>query len=115
MPGELEKVLVWFRDYKKPDGKPENKFGYDNKCMNKAFAEEVRSPCCCCGGGGCCCGGCCCCCCCCAGCWRGLGDRFQILDVVCCDTTRTALPGMLLMTACLSACLSACLHACPVL
>jgi hypothetical protein len=58
MPGELEKVLVWFRDYKKPDGKPENKFGYDNKCMNKAFAEEVRAC------------ACCCFCCCCAGCWR---------------------------------------------
>ncbi|EFN57176.1 hypothetical protein CHLNCDRAFT_56094 [Chlorella variabilis] len=41
LPGELEKVLVWFRDYKMPDGKPANKFGYDNKCMNKEFAMEV--------------------------------------------------------------------------
>ena len=41
LPGELTKVLHWFRDYKIPDGKPANKFGFDNKCMNKAFAWEV--------------------------------------------------------------------------
>lgn len=41
MPGELDKVLVWFRDYKMPDGKPANSFGYANKCMSKAFAMEV--------------------------------------------------------------------------
>lgn len=40
-PGELEKILVWFRDYKTPDGKPQNKFGYDNKCMNKEFTMHV--------------------------------------------------------------------------
>ena len=40
-PGELEKVLAWFRDYKIPDGKPANKFGYDNKCMDRAFANKV--------------------------------------------------------------------------
>eukprot|EP00967_Tisochrysis_lutea_P119775 scaffold195790_cov14-Tisochrysis_lutea.AAC.1 len=40
-PGELEKVLTWFRDYKIPDGKPANKFGYDNKCMDRAFANKV--------------------------------------------------------------------------
>lgn len=40
-PGELEKILVWFRDYKIPDGKPANKFGYDNKCMNKEFTMKV--------------------------------------------------------------------------
>ena len=28
-PGELQKVLEWFRDYKIPDGKPANKFGLD--------------------------------------------------------------------------------------
>ena len=43
MPGELQKVLEWFRDYKKPDGKPENKFGYDNKCMSKEFALGVSA------------------------------------------------------------------------
>lgn len=41
-PGELTKILEWFRDYKIPDGKPANKFGYDNKCMNKEFAHKVR-------------------------------------------------------------------------
>jgi inorganic pyrophosphatase len=40
-PGELEKVLVWFRDYKIPDGKPANKFGYDNVCKNKEFTMHV--------------------------------------------------------------------------
>jgi len=41
MPGELEKIRVWFRDYKMPDGKPENSFGLDDKCMNKAYTMEV--------------------------------------------------------------------------
>jgi len=41
MPGEIEKILVWFRDYKIPDGKPANAFGYDNKCMDKAFTLDV--------------------------------------------------------------------------
>lgn len=34
-PGQLQKILEWFRDYKIPDGKPANAFGYDNKCMDK--------------------------------------------------------------------------------
>ncbi len=41
-PGELQKVLHWFRDYKIPDGKPANAFGYDNKCLDKAFTLNVR-------------------------------------------------------------------------
>ena len=45
LPGELEKVLIWFRDYKMPDGKPQNKFGYNDKCLNKAFAMGVRWRC----------------------------------------------------------------------
>ncbi len=40
-PGELQKILEWFRDYKIPDGKPANAFGYDSKCMNKEFASKV--------------------------------------------------------------------------
>lgn len=40
-PGELQRVFEWFRDYKIPDGKGANKFGYDNKCLNKAFALDV--------------------------------------------------------------------------
>jgi inorganic pyrophosphatase len=41
MPGELQKVMEWFRDYKTPDGKPQNGYGYDAKCMNAEFTEEV--------------------------------------------------------------------------
>jgi inorganic pyrophosphatase len=40
-PGELEKIRVWFRDYKTPDGKPQNAFGYDNKCLDKKFTLGV--------------------------------------------------------------------------
>ena len=40
-PGELEKIMVWFRDYKTPDGKPQNSYGYGGKCMNKEFALKV--------------------------------------------------------------------------
>ena len=32
-PGVLEKIRVWFRDYKTPDGKPQNAFGYNDKCL----------------------------------------------------------------------------------
>ena len=41
MPGELERVMVWFRDYKIPDGKPANEYGYDAKPMNSEFAKMV--------------------------------------------------------------------------
>lgn len=41
IPGELEAIRVWFRDYKTPDGKPENKFGYNNRTQPRAFAIEV--------------------------------------------------------------------------
>lgn len=40
-PGELERIRIWFRDYKIPDGKPENKFGYSNKVQSKEFALKV--------------------------------------------------------------------------
>merc|ERR1719231_1396184 len=40
-PGELEKVRVWFRDYKTPDGKPQNKFGLNDECMDKAYTLNV--------------------------------------------------------------------------
>ncbi|CAG9463118.1 unnamed protein product [Pedinophyceae sp. YPF-701] len=40
-PGELEKIMVWFRDYKMPDGKPANEYGYDAKPMNKEFTLGV--------------------------------------------------------------------------
>ena len=41
MPGEIEKIRIWFRDYKTPDGKPQNKFGYDDKPQNKEFTMHV--------------------------------------------------------------------------
>lgn len=40
-PGELTKIMEWFRDYKIPDGKPANAFGYDSVCLNKDFAMGV--------------------------------------------------------------------------
>jgi inorganic pyrophosphatase len=40
-PGEVEKIRTWFRDYKIPDGKPANKFGYDDKALNKEFTLQV--------------------------------------------------------------------------
>jgi inorganic pyrophosphatase len=40
-PGELQKIMEWFRDYKIPDGKPANSFGYDFKCRDKDFTMEV--------------------------------------------------------------------------
>ena len=41
MPGELGRVLAWFRDYKMPDGKPPNRFGYNDACLNREFALKV--------------------------------------------------------------------------
>jgi len=40
-PGELEKIRVWFRDYKIPDGKGANAFGLDDKCMDKEYTMGV--------------------------------------------------------------------------
>ena len=41
-PGELERIRVWFQDYKIPDGKPANRFGFDNQPQNKEFTLNVR-------------------------------------------------------------------------
>ena len=43
MPGELERVMVWFRDYKIPDGKPPNAYGYNAEPLNSEFAKTVIS------------------------------------------------------------------------
>lgn len=40
-PGELEKIRIWFRDYKKPDGKPENKFGFNDQPQNREYTLKV--------------------------------------------------------------------------
>lgn len=40
-PGQLQAIYEWFRDYKIPDGKPPNAFGFDNKAQNRAYALHV--------------------------------------------------------------------------
>lgn len=41
LPGELERIMVWFRDYKIPDGKSANAYGYDSKPLGSEFARLV--------------------------------------------------------------------------
>jgi len=43
MPGKIQSIVKWFQVYKKPDGKPENKFAFDNKAMDADFAVKVIS------------------------------------------------------------------------
>jgi len=40
-PGLLGKIHEWFRDYKIPDGKPQNKFAFDGQWKDRAFALKV--------------------------------------------------------------------------
>uniref|UniRef100_A0A3B1IQJ0 inorganic diphosphatase n=1 Tax=Astyanax mexicanus TaxID=7994 RepID=A0A3B1IQJ0_ASTMX len=40
-PGQLEATVDWFRKYKIPDGKPENKFAFNGQFKDKDFAIEV--------------------------------------------------------------------------
>ncbi|KAG7535451.1 Inorganic pyrophosphatase, partial [Arabidopsis thaliana x Arabidopsis arenosa] len=40
-PGTLTAIRDWFRDYKIPDGKPDNKFGLGNKPTNKDYALKI--------------------------------------------------------------------------
>lgn len=40
-PGVISGIREWFRWYKTPDGKPLNKFGYDEKALDKAFAMQA--------------------------------------------------------------------------
>jgi len=42
-PGELERIRVWFRDYKIPSGKPANAFAFEERPQNKAFTLTVRA------------------------------------------------------------------------
>ena len=44
-PGELDRIRVWFRDYKTPDGKPQNQFGYADQWQNKEFTLQARACC----------------------------------------------------------------------
>lgn len=41
MPGFIRATEEWFRIYKIPDGKPENKFAFNGEAKNKAYAMKV--------------------------------------------------------------------------
>lgn len=41
MPGFLKATEEWFRIYKIPDGKPENKFAFNGEAKNKSYALKV--------------------------------------------------------------------------
>lgn len=44
-PGLLRATNEWFRIYKIPDGKPENKFAFTGEAKNKKYAEEAIQEC----------------------------------------------------------------------
>lgn len=41
LPGTVDSIREWFRTYKIPDGKPPNKFGLEERCMDKAYAMRI--------------------------------------------------------------------------
>lgn len=41
MPGLLEATHEWFRIYKMPDGKPENKFAFEGQAKDAEFAKKI--------------------------------------------------------------------------
>lgn len=41
LPGLIDATREWFRIYKRPDGKPENKFAFEGKAQNKAHALKI--------------------------------------------------------------------------
>jgi len=45
MPGFLAATVEWFKVYKMPDGKPANKFAFDDKPKDREFAENIISGC----------------------------------------------------------------------
>lgn len=45
MPGYLAATVEWFTIYKMPDGKPANKFAFNNEAKDKAFAQTVIEQC----------------------------------------------------------------------
>lgn len=45
LPGMLSAIREWYRTYKIPDGKPPNKFGLDEKFMDKKYALEIIEEC----------------------------------------------------------------------
>lgn len=40
-PDLIKATHDWFKIYKMPDGKPENKFAFDGQCKDKAYAESI--------------------------------------------------------------------------
>ena len=45
LPGMVNAVREWFRTYKMADGKPENKFGLEGKCMGADYAMSIIDDC----------------------------------------------------------------------
>ena len=45
MPGLLDGIRTWFRNYKIPDGKPPNEFSFNGEYKNKQFASGVIKEC----------------------------------------------------------------------
>ena len=41
LPGLIEATREWFRVYKRPDGKPENKFAFEGNALEKAHALKI--------------------------------------------------------------------------
>ena len=41
MPGELVKIMEWFRDYKTVNGNPVNRFALNGVCMGATYARDV--------------------------------------------------------------------------
>jgi inorganic pyrophosphatase len=41
LPGVISGIREWFRWYKTPDGKPLNKFGYDEECLGREKAIDI--------------------------------------------------------------------------
>ncbi|KAF6006665.1 hypothetical protein HII13_004944 [Brettanomyces bruxellensis] len=45
MPGSLNAIRIWFKDYKRPTGKPENTFAFDGRYLGRKDAVSVIEQC----------------------------------------------------------------------
>jgi inorganic pyrophosphatase len=45
IPGLLGSIREWFRDYKLADGKPQNTFGLEERCMPRAYTLGIIEEC----------------------------------------------------------------------
>lgn len=45
IPGLIDSIREWFRNYKVADGKPQNSFGLDEKCMPASYAKTIIDEC----------------------------------------------------------------------